>query len=375
MLGGVFFFCVEELISEGEYAMKGIYERGSSFQVKKTFPGRPIVTGTFATRKAAEAYIKECEAAHVRGDPFPDPKGAGSTTAATTDSMQALFDRAAKICWRENRSDASPDAGKLFLRWVGPATPVAEALTKAKILEYVMFRQDLGNSGKTINKKLSAVNMMMELAYDLDLIPGLLKMPRQRERAGRDRYYTVDEQCQIMHWTNHVGLQPYADLWQFLVDSGARPNEARQVAWRDFTGGRVTFVAPKTKTEQTRTVPLTEAARAAIKRRRDDPRFADQPGPFTWASNKRMSDTWIKLRSFIPWLNNDDTIPYTFRHTYASRLAMSGYSAPQIQKLMGHTNLATTQRYMHLSPEATAGAAKVLENFKDPTFDPEPELT
>ncbi len=43
---------------------------------------------------------------------------------------------------------------------------------------------------------------------------------------------------------------------------------------------------------------------------------------------------------------------HILRHTFCSHLAMRGAPARAIQELAGHQDLATTQRYMHLSPAA-----------------------
>jgi hypothetical protein len=40
---------------------------------------------------------------------------------------------------------------------------------------------------------------------------------------------------------------------------------------------------------------------------------------------------------------------------------MRGAPAKAIQELAGHRDLATTQRYMHLSPAAVEGAIRLLE--------------
>ena len=48
-------------------------------------------------------------------------------------------------------------------------------------------------------------------------------------------------------------------------------------------------------------------------------------------------------------------------HTFCSRLAMRGATAKAIQELAGHKDLATTQRYMHLSPSALDSAIALLE--------------
>jgi site-specific recombinase XerD len=53
---------------------------------------------------------------------------------------------------------------------------------------------------------------------------------------------------------------------------------------------------------------------------------------------------------------------HILRHTFCSHLAMRGAPARAIQELAGHEELATTQRYMHLSPAAIEGAIRLLDN-------------
>jgi integrase len=52
---------------------------------------------------------------------------------------------------------------------------------------------------------------------------------------------------------------------------------------------------------------------------------------------------------------------HILRHTFCSHLAMKGVPARAIQELAGHRDLATTQRYLHLSPAAIADAIRVLD--------------
>ena len=56
------------------------------------------------------------------------------------------------------------------------------------------------------------------------------------------------------------------------------------------------------------------------------------------------------------------------RHTFCSHLAMRGASARAIQEAAGHQDLATTQRYMHISPGAVEAAIGLLDQAA-PTFE------
>ena len=53
---------------------------------------------------------------------------------------------------------------------------------------------------------------------------------------------------------------------------------------------------------------------------------------------------------------------HVLRHTFCSHLAMRGAPARAIQELAGHSDLRTTQRYMHLSPAALDAAIRLLDS-------------
>lgn len=51
---------------------------------------------------------------------------------------------------------------------------------------------------------------------------------------------------------------------------------------------------------------------------------------------------------------------HDLRHTFASHLAMAGVGLFDIQKMLGHSEIRTTQRYMHLAPDHLQGKTDVL---------------
>ena len=52
---------------------------------------------------------------------------------------------------------------------------------------------------------------------------------------------------------------------------------------------------------------------------------------------------------------------HILRHTFCSHLAMRGAKAIQVLELAGHTDMKTTQRYMHLSAAMRDSAIRLLE--------------
>ena len=54
-------------------------------------------------------------------------------------------------------------------------------------------------------------------------------------------------------------------------------------------------------------------------------------------------------------------MPHSFRHTFGTRLGESGADAFTIMKLMGHSSVTVSQKYVYPSPEAMERAVERLE--------------
>jgi len=57
----------------------------------------------------------------------------------------------------------------------------------------------------------------------------------------------------------------------------------------------------------------------------------------------------------------DDFVLHSLRHTFGTRLGEAGADAFTIMKLMGHSTVIVSQRYVHPSPESIERAFEKLE--------------
>ncbi|HJR07218.1 MAG TPA: site-specific tyrosine recombinase XerD [Pyrinomonadaceae bacterium] len=60
---------------------------------------------------------------------------------------------------------------------------------------------------------------------------------------------------------------------------------------------------------------------------------------------------WEILRRYTKGLGLDSVSPHTLRHSFATHLMQHGADSRSVQALLGHSDLATTQIYTHLSKE------------------------
>jgi len=165
---------------------------------------------------------------------------------------------------------------------------------------------------------------------------------------------------------DHWGLTDHARLTELLIDTGCRLGEiiegeakASPVRWSEISTGAGGTIAPmrdpktgqmrevirlmRTKTDVPRTLPLTDRAVRAL--------------TFSKAQGHRSPfcslDHWLfysKFKQAAQHLGMDDVIPYTLRHTCASRLVQRGADLRRVQTWMGHSSLDMTLRYAKLVP-------------------------
>ena len=153
-----------------------------------------------------------------------------------------------------------------------------------------------------------------------------------------------------------------AQVFKFLVLTGARKGEAIQATWDQIDLDKAIWTKPSHMTKQKRReyLPLSTPALEvlthvkALTQRTSGYIF---PGKVEGKPIQELKTFW---RRVLREADITDVRIHDLRHTHASHLVSSGLSLSIVGKLLGHTQASTTQRYAHLADAPLRDATELF---------------
>ncbi|MBZ5643431.1 MAG: site-specific integrase [Acidobacteriia bacterium] len=197
---------------------------------------------------------------------------------------------------------------------------------------------------------------LLSLTYRLAIRAGEVKenparQSRHRtESSGRVRFLLPKEEVKLRKVIREKFPQREPEL-DLALNTGLRLSEQYGARWDDVDFERRVFTVPLDKGGQTSHVPLNAAALKAL---RD---LYRQHGKSGFVCGGRCSSrSWFedavnaaKIKGFT-W--------HCLRHTFASRLVMSGADLRTVAELLRDKTLAMVMRYAHVAPDYKLAAVE-----------------
>lgn len=160
---------------------------------------------------------------------------------------------------------------------------------------------------------------------------------------------------------------------ELSLETGLRKGECLGLRWEwiDLKAGTISLPGESTKSFLTRRVPLTDRARSVLRRwsmQKGRPEsghvFAHDDGAAV-ANLKKSYHAAVAEAGIARETAAGRLTWHSLRHTYGTRLGAAGIDPETLRELMGHADLATTQRYLHTSEARKRAAVELLQAYGD----------
>ncbi|TFW02466.1 site-specific integrase [Oxalobacteraceae bacterium OM1] len=222
------------------------------------------------------------------------------------------------------------------------------------------------------NRLLILLRYMFNLALRWE-VPGVKANPTAgfpllEENNKRERYLSREEAAVLYDQLNRSENPMLKYIVPMLLLTGARRREVMDARWDDVDFQRRLWRIPVSKGGKARHVPLSDGA---IRLLEQVPRLPDCcwifPNPKTGKPFVSIFYAWNTARKHAGLA---DVRIHDLRHSFASFLINAGRSLYEVQKILGHTQVKTTQRYSHLAHETLVDAANAAVNSLGAVFAP-----
>ena len=261
-----------------------------------------------------------------------------------------------------------------FLKTCSPTpatTPTPTSVDVLAIRGYLRWLDEQHEKKSSLARKLSTLKSFFRfLTHEgwTETNPAAqVRSPRQGQRLPK--VLTKDEAVTLMEAPEGKTLTATRDraILETLYSTGARVSELVGLNWDDINlQSGIARLQGKGKKE--RIVPIGEVAIEAIqdyrnqqiakttvepKNGKKEKRAKDDNPIFKNVRGGRLTSRSVEriVKKFSLRLPNGTVAPHTLRHSFATHLLDEGADLRVIQELLGHSSLATTQKYTHVATD------------------------
>ncbi len=211
------------------------------------------------------------------------------------------------------------------------------------------------SSYSNANRHLGIISKFFSCLIDWELFSGI--NPCQKVKKHPDDPFDP----------NPINEQEIEKLMGFLSEdirpcvfvgfyTGLRRQELLGLRWENIDFNKQTIFIPKTKTEKERTLGLTPDLISLFERL--------EPASEGWVFNKVNEDQLkYQLAKASQKAGLKHLRPHDMRHSFAVNFLNRGGKLEYLQRLLGHSNIKTTQRYMRFKTGEIASQMMVMNGM------------
>lgn len=232
---------------------------------------------------------------------------------------------------------------------------------------------------KTVNNILSTLSKLLKVAVKWRVIKELpVTIEPLHSAVPAMTFYDFTDYYRLCDFASEIDPRVHV-LVLLGGDAGLRMGEIIAIEWPDIDWENHQLWVKRAQTQgivslpkggKPRYVPMTDQLEAALRVLLASRRSEREKRVLLRDNGHRLSEQ--TARTWMTWAQRAARMSGTglgglhkLRHTFCSHLAMKGAPMLAIKELAGHTDLRTTQRYMHLAPNEARNAIALL-NVRNP---------
>jgi integrase/recombinase XerD len=261
----------------------------------------------------------------------------------------------------ENSVQAYARDTRRFREWL--ANRSVGALTISDLSDYPAWLSRRKLAPSSIARHIVSLRMLFRYLQ----LEGLIS-DNTAELLGSPKLWERVPQVLAPQIVNRIFAAPHPGepLWrrdrallELLYATGCRASELSNLRVRDIHLDEG-YCLCRGKGNKERIVPLgkraAEACRAYLERERGQLAALREPSPEWLLLSRRgyrlrRERIWELFKRYAVRAGADPNVsPHTMRHSFATHMLTGGADLRQVQELLGHANISTTQIYTHVDP-------------------------
>jgi integrase/recombinase XerC len=291
-----------------------------------------------------------------------------------------------RACSTMNIGDATRDRYlgilEAFARWLDPDDATIDDIVTDLIIDYQAELKERGQAKRTIRLTLSAIRAFCRWCIrqrkrvdDPTLGVTWPKIPKTKGRALQLRELQQLVALMRSPMPRRKGLSRWQwerniRLFQLMIYAGLRLSEACALLWEDVDLGFETLTVRYGKGEKDRVLPLHRQLLATLERvpsaERHGPVIGSERGRDAKGRRRPLSATGADkvFSRWLPMLGVKGLTAHRLRHTCAELMRRFGADLKDIQEVLGHESLETTEGYLGADPEHLRLAVEAMPDLE-----------
>lgn len=239
------------------------------------------------------------------------------------------------------------------------------ALDRSSIQDFILDLKQRGYTETSVARKVAAVRSFFAFLAAEGTVPTNPTEGLSSPRVGKTlpKAITPNEVDELLEQASRRST-PEAKrdraMLEILYATGMRVTELVSLDVENLNlDPRSPYVKCLGKGAKERTIPIHDQAMEALMDYLEDARPAlvrnrDESALFLNRRGERLTRQgfWLILKGYAKSANlSADITPHTLRHSFATHMLRGGMPLRNVQEMLGHANISTTQVYTHLDNE------------------------